>query len=145
MSIDYAAIKSEVTTQTQYAAAYTAKDVNGIQAIYNAKTVNGLVGNFALLKWSAGNGLRASIQDLSANTLSPLRPSALALLDVIQGAATGLDLSDAGNIALLNAWVTAGVLTATQEAQLVALSQTPRSVSIADLAFALYYPSGAVK
>ena len=145
MAVDYTAIHTEVTTGAQYASAYAAKDVQAIQAIYNAVKVNGNIPTVAFVRWSAINNLRGVIQDLANNTASPLRSSALALIDVLRGASNGLDLSDSANIGMLNGWVTAGAITAAQETALIALSQTPRNVSIQDLAFALYQPNGTVK
>lgn len=145
MTVDYAAIHAEVTTGTQYAAAYAAKDVQGIQAIYNAVKVNGNILPVAFVRWSAINNLRGAIQDLSSNTASPLRSSALALIDVLRGAAPGLDLADPANIGMLNAWASLGAITPAQEADLIALSQTPRNASIQDIGFALYQTDGTVK
>jgi hypothetical protein len=41
--LDYAAIKAEVTGQPQYAAAYAVRDVNAIQALYNAVPELGVI------------------------------------------------------------------------------------------------------
>lgn len=144
-TFDPVAAKAEITTGPSYAAAYAAKDVNTLQAIYNAVTVNGVVDRFALLKWVASNNLRGTIEDISANAAHPLRSSALALVDVIRGATSGLDLADPDNITMLNAWVSVGVLTAAQESALIALSQTPRTASVEQIASALYNPDGSVK
>ena len=143
--VDYAAIKNEVTTQTQYASAYAAKDVNAIQALYNSVTAPGTVSRKAFVQWAAQTGMLAVITDTAATAASGLRSSALALQGIINGATDGIDLSDPINVGMLNAWVTAAVLTQANHDSLFALATHPRTVSIADLAFALYNPNGSVK
>ena len=142
---DYAAIKSEVTTQTQYAAAYAARDVNAIQALYNSIAAVGSVDRTTFTGWAAKTGMRAVIQDTSTNVASPLRSSALALMDVLRGGTTGLDLSNADNVTMMNAWVTTAALTQANHDALIVLATHPRNVSITDLAYALYTASGANK
>lgn len=99
-----------------------------IYALLNAKTisVNGIIKVNTFAMWAASTGLRSAIEDHSVNAVSPLRSIALTLIDLLSGNLDphALDLSAAGNVAMLGAWVTAGVITAQQEGDLIALSQT---------------------
>ena len=96
-----------------------------VEVSLNAKDrtkIGGVMRNkFAI--WAASTGVRAKIEDASTNMLDPLRSSALALLDFLRGGVSdNLDLSDAANMAMLDAWVAAGKVTAQQKADLVALA-----------------------
>ena len=74
--------------------------------------------------WAASTGLRATIQDHAENPASPLRSIALTLLDLLQGNLDrALDFGNAANVAMLEAWVSAGAITATHRDELLALSQ----------------------
>jgi hypothetical protein len=75
--------------------------------------------------WCAVTGMRAVIQDQSALVTSPVRSSALSLLDLLQGNLhpSSLDLSNGLVVSMLNAWVTSGLLTADTFNSLIALAQ----------------------
>jgi hypothetical protein len=79
--------------------------------------------------WAASTGMRAVIQDHADNAQSPLRSSALSLLDFLRGAATALDLSQASTSSLLDAWVGAGALSVANKLSLLALAEVTSSVA----------------
>jgi len=105
----------------------TSGDDGAIAEILNRKdiSINGSVSVNTFAMWCATTGMRASIQDHANDLASPLRSIALTLLDLLQGNLNppSLDLAIAGNVAMLDAWVLAGILTTVQKAELVALSQ----------------------
>jgi hypothetical protein len=88
--------------------------------------------------WCGSTGLRAVIQDKAEAVGDPLRSSALSLLDFLQGGvAPGLDLSHAGNAAMLAAWVSLGAVSAEQRDELLALCMAPDPVTPQQVAAAL--------
>lgn len=104
-----------------------------IVAVMNRKdiAVYGTISTNDLAIWSASSGLRAAIQDHANNAASPLRSIALTLLDLLTGnLERALDFGIAANVAMLEAWVTAGAITENQRDELLALSQ--KTVSRAD-------------
>ena len=105
-----------------------------------SRTAQGGVPVSTFAGWCAQTGLRAVIEDTankaaSAYYLTALRSSALAILDILHGAAGSLDLSASAqgqaNLQMLGAWVTAGAITAAQEAQLVSLAAQPAPIATA--------------
>ena len=96
------------------------------------RTMQGTVPTPAFAAWCSATGLRAVIEDTSKNITSPLRSAALALLDLLSWQSGGLDLSASrmgqGNIAMLAAWVSAGIVTAAQSSALTALAAVPASL-----------------
>ena len=130
------ALASELKTDPLargYAAHLSPYDEAGSLALLNAPsyTLTGSVPRSTFAGWAASTGLRAVVQDTSTTVGSPLRSAALAILDVLGGAADSLDLSasavGSANMQMLGAWVMAGAITAAQEAQLVALATAPAS------------------
>lgn len=114
---------------------YAAGDDPTVITMLNAKTIDKVqsVTRKAFIKWAAKTGMRATIQDVSIIASDPLRSSALALLDVIQGGGTdGIDFSDADNVSMLAGWVAMGRLTDTQRSELLALATN--KISQAELA-----------
>lgn len=97
--------------------------------LLNAKTetVTGLISRSDLTTWAAATGMRAVIEDKSLDAQSPLRASALAILDVLKGSSEGIDLSKSSNMDILNGWEAAGVLSAIDKASMLALAQQPAS------------------
>ena len=93
------------------------------------RTAQGTVPTPAFAAWCSATGLRAVIEDTSKNLVSPQRSGALALLDLLSWPSNGLDLSSSrigqGNLAMLAAWVIAGLVTPAQSAALTALAATP--------------------
>ena len=96
------------------------------------RTVQGIVLTPVFAAWLSGTGLRATVEDLSKNITSPMRSGALAILDLLSWQSGGLDLSASrmgqGNIAMLAAWVSAGIVTAAQSSALTALAAMPASL-----------------
>ena len=96
------------------------------------RTVQGIVSTPVFAAWLSGSGLRATVEDLSKNMISPMRSGALAILDLLSWQSGGLDLSASrmgqGNIAMLAAWVSAGIVTAAQSSALTALAAVPASL-----------------
>lgn len=85
--------------------------------------VNGAISTNAFAMWAAKNGQRVVIQDTADDKLDALRSVALTLLDLLRGNLTqGLDLANADNIALADAWAAAGKMTAQQKQSLLDLS-----------------------
>lgn len=66
---------------------------------------------------------------VTANQADPLRASALVLQSICNGGAEGIDFSRTENITLLDAWVAAGKISATEKDALLAFatSNIPRS------------------
>lgn len=85
-----------------------------------------------MANWAANTGMRAVIQDLSVDNTSPLRASALSILDVLRNTNGFIDLSKPGNSGLLSAWQGLGKLSAPDAASMVAAAthQTPYSVTV---------------
>ena len=121
-----------------YAALLRPYNESGLVTLLNALsyTLVGVVPISTFAGWCAQTGLRAVIEDTankatSAYYLTALRSPALAILDILHGAAGSLDLSASAqgqaNIGMLGAWVTAGAITTAQEAQLVSLATAPAS------------------
>lgn len=79
------------------------------------------------LIWAASNGVRAAIQDHANDTLSALRSSALGLLDILSDNSSSIDFGLQGNIDMLTAWGTAGIITEQQKTDLLALATVPAS------------------
>lgn len=103
----------------------TAGDDGTVAALLNAKTIDAIrsVGRTVFVRWAAKTGMRATIQDVAEDTASPLRSSALALLDIIQGGGeSGVNFADADNISMLSAWVAYNKLTQVHKDELLALA-----------------------
>lgn len=81
--------------------------------------IAGNVGRAEFVIWAA-SGPRATIEDVATNQGHPLRASALTLLDFMRGAAESIDLGNPAVSALFDAWVSAGAITAEQQAALQA-------------------------
>jgi hypothetical protein len=81
-----------------------------------------------ILIWGGATGVRANVT-AAANasgtfSAAPLQIQAICqtVLDLLQGAATGLDISNSNNIAMITALVSAGVMTSDQQTSLLALA-----------------------
>lgn len=107
-----------------YAALITAGNDAGIANLLNTATVFvvGEIDRADLATWAASTGMRAMIKTLSEDAGSALQSSALAIVDVLQGAAGGIDLSKPAHMAILDAWKTAGVLSADDKASFIAFA-----------------------
>jgi hypothetical protein len=75
-----------------------------------------------VLKWGALTGALASIRAAADDPASPVRAAALASLTLLSGAVSqAIDLSDSDILAMVDAFVAAGVVTAAQRQSLLAL------------------------
>ena len=96
------------------------------------RSVQGIVPTPVFAAWCASTGLRAVIEDTSKSLTSPMRSAALVILDLLSWQSGGLDLSNSamgrGNLAMLAAWVSAGVVSAAQNSALMALAATPAPI-----------------
>jgi hypothetical protein len=115
-----------------YAALTAANNDEAVAALLN-ETMMAVVGEISrsdLATWAAATGMRAKIEDVSKDAESPLRSSALAIIDVLKGASAGIDLAKPTNMGILDAWESATLLSAEDKAAFVALAthDTPRSV-----------------
>ena len=119
------------------------------QAIAEAMSVNrtklGTVSRAWLATWSAGNGMRAVIQDTAETEGHPLRSIALATLDVLSGAADGIDFSVPENVASVQAWVTVGLMGQSEADSLFALGTYPDPISERDVVLAITNDDGSSK
>lgn len=97
--------------------------------LLNEKTETrvGLLSRTDLTIWAADTGMRAVIEDVSRDEESPLRASALAILDVLKGSSDGIDLSKSSNMEILLGWESATKLSAQDKASMLALAQQPAS------------------
>lgn len=81
--------------------------------------------------WAAKTGVRAKIEAHAQNVASPVQSVCLALVDLFRGLGSPtLDLGSADNLAMCNALITVGVMTAEQKASLLALQHQPISRAI---------------
>jgi len=119
------------------------------QAIAEAMSINrtklGTVSRAWLATWSAGNGMRAVIQDTANTADHPLRSIALATLDVLSGAAEGIDFSVPANVASVQAWVTVGLMPQSEADALFALGTYPDPISERDVVLAITNDDGSMK
>lgn len=111
-------------------------------AISAGRTKLGTVSRAWLATWAAGTGMRAVMQDVSEIVGHPLRSISLATLDVLAGAADGIDFSVPENVASVQAWVTAGVMTQEHADALFALGTEPDPVSEFDVRRAIFADDG---
>lgn len=129
--MDYAALKTYILADPALSALQSSGDYDGIRSTLNAKTIQvyGAVSrdNFAI--WAASTGVRATIQDVSNDLLSPLRASALSLLDMLCGGAEEIDFGRPENVAMLDGWENAGKLSPANKASLLALATTHISIA----------------
>lgn len=97
--------------------------------LLNAKTETrlGIIDRTELTIWAASTGMRAVIEDTANNSSSLLRSSALAILDVLKGSSTGIDLSKPENAAILTGWEQAGALSTENKNSMIALATHPAS------------------
>lgn len=98
--------------------------------LLNARTETklGLLTRTDLTLWSVETAMRSVIQDESQDKASPLRDSALAILDVLVGAAGGgIDFSNPKNTQVIDAWVALGKLATEDKALMFSLAMHPAS------------------
>ena len=96
------------------------------------RTVQGRVATAVLAAWLSKTGLRATIEDLSKNITSPYRSGGLTILDLLSRESAGIDFGASvmgqGNLAMLAAWVSAGIITQAQSDALTALAASPAPI-----------------
>ena len=99
--------------------------------LLNAKTetITGQISRSDLATWAAATDMRKIIEDKANDTNSPLRSSALAIVDVLKGASNGIDLSKPSNMAILDGWENGGALSPEDKASMLALAQRPASLA----------------
>lgn len=113
-------------------------------ALSAGRTKLGTVSRAWLATWAAGTGMRAVMQDVSTTAGHPLRSIALATLDVLAGAADGIDFAEPANVASVQAWVTAGLMTQEQADALFALGTVADPVDEMDVRRAVYNYDGSL-
>lgn len=130
---------------TDIAAWVTARNDTAVATyLSTGRTKQAMVPISFFLGWAASTGMRAVIEDTAHLSTSiyygTLRSAALAMLDIIANK-TDLDLSTSAmgtaNLAMLGAWVTAGAITAAQEAQLVAMATIADPITTEQISAAL--------
>lgn len=81
-----------------------------------------------LLAWAALNGVRGSIETQASNAAAPIYSVALAMRDIMRsGSANTLDVTEPLVVGMLDALVSAGVLSAEQKRELINLNSVPAS------------------
>ncbi|MEW6304697.1 MAG: hypothetical protein AB1705_14575 [Verrucomicrobiota bacterium] len=124
-------LKSELTNDPA-GLGYNANDwtcldlLNAPRAPYTRP--GGSISQSSLLRWAAKNGALVRIKS-AAESAGPLQSIALAALYLMQGATGALDLTSADNVAMIDALVTGGILTAEEKQSLVKLADVPASRS----------------
>jgi len=93
-------------------------------ALLPPQSVLGLIDRADFASWAAATGMRSTIEDISLTAGHPLRDSSLAILDVLRGAASGIDLAQEGNMAVVTAWVQTGQLSQGAADALISLGTT---------------------
>lgn len=125
--MDYSVLTNELSLDPEnigYAAHIASGNDEEIARLLNEPdfTLVGTVTSDRFAIWAAG-GARAVIEDHANNISSPLRASALTLLDMLRGhIASGLNLGDPMNMMLLNVWAGFGAITTNDYDTLVALA-----------------------
>lgn len=112
-----------------YAAMLTEGMPGHVVDALNAKTGMrvGMISRSDLTTWAAATGMRAVIEDKAVDTQSPLRASALAILDVLKGSSEGIDLSKQSNMNILVGWEADGALSTEDKNSMLELATHPAS------------------
>jgi hypothetical protein len=151
--LDYAAIKAEVTGQPQYAAAYAVRDVNAIQALYNAVPELGVIDMITMDSYLKSNNVLPAdtipafwkIKGMAVGSIQPQAELAQMVLDIFTSRLPGVDFALPAAISIVDQCVAAGVFSAQNKTDILALATKPRNISIQDLALALYEIDGTPK
>ena len=126
------ALAGRVMTAGEIGMAQGRADSSLAASLSVGRTLPGSVSTPILTAWCSATGLRAVIEDAASNATSPMRNGALAIRDLLSWATGSLDLSASrmgqGNLAMLGAWVSAGIVTPAQRDNLIALAATPTPV-----------------
>jgi hypothetical protein len=123
---DYSALKVLVASDPSF----TGQSDQAVADALNAPTevvVVPLVPLSVLAMWAARTGVRARIE-AGTQTASPVQGICLTLRDLFTGlTGPSLDLSSTDNLAMLDALVTAGIMSTADRASLLALQNHPTS------------------
>lgn len=114
-------------------------------AISQGRTTLGLVSRATFAGWAAKYGMRSKIQDFANTDGHPLRDSSLAIIDVLQGAAEGIDFGLDENYQILMAWVSFGVLDTAHKDILIQHASYPEAVSEFDVRCAIFADDGTLR
>ena len=107
------------------------RDDAAIAALLSVGKVEvGLVSTSDFVAWAAATGLRAVIEDEAQLKTSPLRSTALALMDVLGGAVDGINFLRPGNRQMLASWVQLGKISQAQADSLLALATHAAPVDV---------------
>jgi hypothetical protein len=136
--MDYAALSSELLNDPEgigYGPSIAIGDDTTVAAMCNDATSNetGQVLRADFTVWAVETAMYSKVKDLSNTVDHPLRDSALAILAVLEGgASTGIDFSKPENMATINAWEAAGVLSTIDKETLLGMSiyQLNRSLKL---------------
>jgi hypothetical protein len=113
-------------------------------AMSQGRTKYGLITREWFATWAAGTGMRAVIQDTANTQGHPLRSIALACLDVLAGAADGIELTNPANIGMIQAWVAAELMPQSDADALIALGTVADPVSEFDVRKAVFNDDGSL-
>jgi hypothetical protein len=126
------ALNNEIANDPEglgYAAMLAAGMPGHVVDTLNARTGTrvGIISRSDLTTWAAATGMRAVIEDKAMDAQSPLRASALAILDVLKGSSDGIDLSKQSNMNILIGWETDGALSTADKKSMLDLATHPAS------------------
>lgn len=130
--MDYVALKNEITTDP-LVLGYAGKSDMAIAGILNTSNAaytanNPLVPLTTLSIWAAKNSVRGLIEQNALNNASAVQSICLAVKDLLQGVAGTWDSSNPDNKTMVQALVTAGVMTVAQQTSVLALgNKSPAS------------------
>jgi hypothetical protein len=132
--MDYAALANEINTdplELGYATAGGDAAIAGLLNISNSGYTanNPMVSLTSLGIWAAKTGVRATVEQAALNNASPVQGPCLAIRDLlVTMSGPPFDIGNADNQAMVAALVETSVMTAAQQAELLALgNKTPAS------------------
>ena len=110
-------------------AALLPNEPGNVVDLLNAKTETkvGLVNTTDLTLWAVEAAMRSVIEDVAQDKTSPLRDSALAILDVLRGASSGIDFANPKNMQVLDAWQSLSKLSPANRDSLLLAATKPAS------------------
>lgn len=124
--MDYASLKLYIENDPIFTNYILNGNDQQITDIINQRTLDkiSIISRQKFAIWCGVTGLRAAIEDHANDLNSPLRSIALTIRDFLYsgGWRESIDFSDVSNIAMLDAWIAAGVITQTQKTDLLQLS-----------------------
>jgi hypothetical protein len=87
--------------------------------------VEPIISNFTLLIWAASNSVLSTISAGASSTNASIASVCQAVMLMLQGVVSGLDITNSNNLTMISALVTAGILTADQQTSLLSLANQP--------------------